>query len=104
VEFRNTTNSPVFIVWEKSTLKYNNGVFFPFVQGQNYEDFSRPMNSMVIPPNGIVRKYIYSSQQVYRQAGKSGIWKLRPIEADQVVLEFYVQSRDIVDHYTVEVR
>jgi hypothetical protein len=104
VEFRNTTNDPVFIVWGKSTLKYNNGAFSPFVQGQRYEDFSKPMDAMFIPPNGIVWKYIYSSQQPYREAGKSGNWKLRPIEADQVILVFCVQSRDIVDYYTIEVR
>jgi hypothetical protein len=104
VEFRNTTNNPVFIVWEKSTLKYNNGAFSPFVQGQRYEDFLSPMNAMLIPPRGIVRKYIYSSQQPYREAGKSGNWKLRPIEADQVFLVFCVQSEGIVDYYTIEVR
>lgn len=104
VEFRNMTNSPVSIVWEKSLLKYGNGAFAPFVEGQRYEDSSRPMDSLIIPPNGMARKYIYSSQQVFREAGKSGKWKLRPIEADVVVLEFYVQSRDIVDHYTIEVR
>jgi len=104
VEFRNPTDHPVLIVWEKSSLKYNNGAFFPFVQGQRYEDFSRPMSSMVIPPHGSARKYIYSSQQPYREAGKSGNWKMRPIESDHVVLVFCVQSRDIVDYYTIEVR
>lgn len=104
VEFRNNSDSPVFIVWEKSVVKYNNGSFSPFVQGQRYEDYSRPMASMVIPPFGSARKYIYSSQQVYREAGKSGNWKLRPIQADQVFLVFCVQSRDMVDYYTVEVR
>ncbi|TXT51263.1 MAG: hypothetical protein FD137_85 [Spirochaetes bacterium] len=84
--------------------KDNNGSFSPFVQGQRYEDYSRPMASMVIPPFGSARKYIYSSQQVYREAGKSGNWKLRPIQADQVFLVFCVQSRDMVDYYTVEVR
>jgi hypothetical protein len=104
VEFRNPTSTPVFIVWEKSSLRYDSAVFIPFVQGQKYEDYSRPMNSMVVPPYGVVRKYIYSSQQVYREAGKSGNWKLRPIEADHVVLEFYIQSRDFADRYTIEVR
>ena len=104
VEFRNTSNEPVFIVWEKSLLKYNNGSFSPFVQGQRYEDYTHPMSAMVIPPNSTVRKYIYSSQQVYREAGKSGNWKLKSIEADHVSLVFYVQSKDIVDYYTVEVR
>ncbi len=103
-EFRNSSNDPVYIVWEKSLLKYNNGSFSPFVQGQRYEDFSRPMTAMVVPPNSTVRKYIYSSQQVYREAGKSGNWKLRSIEADHVILVFYVQSKDIVDYYTIEVR
>jgi hypothetical protein len=104
VEFRNTSSEPVFIVWEKSLLKYNNGAFSPFVQGQRYEDYSHPMSAMVIPPYSTVRKYIYSSQQVYREAGKSGNWKLKSIETDHVSLVFYVQSKDIVDYYTVEVR
>lgn len=103
VEFRNAGNDPAFIVWEKSALKYNNGAYSPFVQGQRYEDFSRPMNSTVIPPHSVIRKYIYSSQQVYREAGKSGNWQLRPIEAEQIVLVFCVQSRDITDYYTVVV-
>ena len=59
--------------------------FSPIVQGQRYEDLSKPMTAMFIPPNGTVRKYIYSSQQPYREAGKSGNWKLRPIEAGQGV-------------------
>ncbi len=104
VEFRNTSNDPVFIVWEKSLLKYNNGSFSPFVQGQRYEDYSRPMSAMIIPPNSTVRKYIYSSQQVYKEAGKSRNWKLKSIDTDHVVLVFYVQSKDIVDYYTIEVR
>jgi len=104
VEFQNTSNSPVFIVWEKSLLKYNNGSFLPFVQGQRYEDSHKPMNAMLIPPNSIIRKYIYSSQQPYREAGKSGNWKLQPIDADQVILVFCIQSEGITDYYTVEVR
>jgi hypothetical protein len=104
VVFRNTTNNPVFIVWEKSSLKYGNGTFVPFVQGQEYENFSRPMAAMVIPPNGTMRKYIYSSQQPYKEPGNHGGWKMLPIEADAVVLVFCVQSKDIEDYYTIAVQ
>lgn len=104
VEFRNPNNYPVYIVWEKSSVKYDGKAFSPFVQGQRYEDFSRPMNSMMVPPNSTVRKYIYSSQQPYREAGKSGNWKMRPIESDNVLLVFCVQYRDTVDYYTIDVR
>ena len=58
VEFRNNSDSPVFIVWEKSVVKYNNGSFSPFIQGQRYEDYSRPMASMVIPPFEIGRAHV----------------------------------------------
>lgn len=104
VEFRNPNNYPVYIVWEKSSVKYDGKAFSPFVQGQRYEDFSRPMNSMMVPPNSSVRKYIYSSQQPYREAGKSGNWKMRPIESDHILLVFCVQYRDTVDYYTIDVR
>lgn len=104
VVFHNITNNPVFIVWGKSSLKYGDGAFTPFVQGQKYEDFSRPMDAMVIPPNGTMRKYIYSSQQPYKDVDGHGGWKMRPIEADSVVLVFCVQSKDIEDYYTVAVQ
>jgi len=104
VVFRNTTNSPVLIVWGKSSLKYNGGAFMPFIEGQKYEDFSRPMNATVIPPMGTVRKNIFSSQQPYSDSGKHGGWKMRPIMADNVVLVFCVQSRGIEDYYTIAIR
>ncbi|MCX7027598.1 MAG: hypothetical protein NT061_08975 [Spirochaetes bacterium] len=104
VVFRNTTNSPVLVVWGKSSLKYNNGAFSPFIQGQKYEDSARPMDATVIPPYGTIRKYIYSSQQLYSDSGKHNGWKMRSIEAKHVVLVFCVQSRDIEDYYTVVVQ
>ena len=104
VLFRNTTNSPVLIVWGKSSLRYNGGAFTPFVEGQKYENFSSPMNATVIPPMGTVRKNIFSSQQPYSESGKHGGWKMRPIMTDTVVLVFYVQSRDIEDYYSITIR
>jgi len=104
VLFRNTTNNPVLIVWGKSSLKYNGGAFLPFVEGQRYENFSRPMEATMIPPMGTVRKNIFSSQQPYSESGNHGGWKMRPIATDNVVLVFCVQSRDIEDYYTIAVR
>ena len=104
VEFRNPGKTPVYIVWEKSLMEYSNRSFMPFVEGQRYELYPKPMEALLIPPRGVVRKYIYSPQQIYKEAGNSGKWKLKPIEADQVFLTFYVQSMDITDYYTVAVR
>ncbi|MDD3981066.1 MAG: hypothetical protein PHT55_02555, partial [Spirochaetales bacterium] len=104
VEFRNPGKTPVYIVWEKSILEYSNRSYVPFVEGQRYELYPKPMEALLIPPRGVVRKYIYSPQQLYQEAGKSGNWKLKPIEADQVFLSFYMQSANSTDYYTVVVR
>ena len=104
VVFHNTTDSPVLIVWRKSSLKYNSGSYSPFLQGQKYEDSGRPMDAMVIPPYGTVRKYIFSSQQLYSDTGKYAGWKMRSIESRNVVLVFCVQSRGTEDYCKVVIQ
>ncbi len=104
VEFRNPGNMPVYIVWEKSILEYSNRSFIPFIEGQRYELNPKPMEALMIPPRSVVRKYIYSPQQLYQEAGKSGEWKIKPLEADQVFVTFYIKSDKITDYYSVVVR
>ena len=104
VEFRNLSNTPIFIVWEKSIIEYSHRSFTPFVQGQRYELHPKPMEALLIPPRGVVRKYIYSPQQLYQEVGKSGKWKLKPIEADEVFITFYVKSEKLTDYFSVVVR
>lgn len=104
VEFRNPSPTPVYIVWEKSILEYSNRSFMPFVEGQRYELYPKPMEALLIPPRGVVRKYIYSPQQLYKEAGKSGKWKLKPLEADEVFITFYIRSENLTDYFSVVVR
>ncbi len=104
VLFRNMTKSPVLIVWGKSSLRYNGEAFTPFLEGQKYENFSSPMNATVIPPMGMVKKNIFSSQQPYSESCKHGGWRMRPMMTDTVVLVFCVQSRDIEDYYSITIR
>lgn len=104
VVFHNNTNSPVLILWEKSSIRYNGGAYAPFIEGQQFGNVSGPMHNTVIPARGMVRKNIFSSQQPYNEPGNHGGWKMRSISADNVVLVFCVQSRDIEDYYTIAIR
>lgn len=104
VTITNNTNNAVRIIWSKSAVKYNGGSHSPFIEGQRFEDSSMFMSPSIIPPRGSLRKYIYSTQQRYMEPDKHGGWKMRPIESDDVVLIFCVQSNNVEDYYTVTIR
>jgi hypothetical protein len=104
VTITNNTNNAVRVIWSKSAVKYNGGSHSPFIEGQKFENSSMFMSPSIIPPRGSLRKYIYSSQQRYVEPDKHEGWKMRPIESDDVALIFCVQSKDIEDYYTVNIR
>ncbi|MFA6432970.1 MAG: hypothetical protein WCV82_04145 [Candidatus Paceibacterota bacterium] len=99
VTIRNNTGSTIRILWNKSALKYNGGSFAPFIDGHDYGNSPSSMNYMILSPHGSARKTIYSTQQRYIDKGKHDEWKMRPIEADHVVLVFCVQSYDNMEEY-----
>lgn len=104
VTIRNNTNGAVRIFWNKSTLKYNGGSYYPFIEGQNYGNSPSSMGPMIIPPYGTVRKTVFSSQQAFNKPGKHDVWEMRPIETDNAVLVFFVQSNDFEDYYSIAIR
>ncbi len=104
VTIRNNTDSTVRIFWNKSTLQYNGGSYYPFIEGQNYGNSYSSMGPMVIPPYGTMRKTVFSSQQAFNKPGKHDVWEMRPIETDNAVLVFFVQSNDFEDYYSIAVR
>ena len=99
VTIRNNTGSTIRILWNKSALKYNGGSFAPFIDGHDFGNSPSSMNYMIISPHGSARKTIFSSQQRYFDNDKHDEWKMRPIEADHVVLVFCVQSYDNMEEY-----
>jgi len=102
VTIKNNTDKVLRVVWEKSSVVYNNQSTMPFVSEQKYADASRPMSATVIPGKGSVGKLLFSSSQIQYGGSYLG-WTILPINSKEATIILCIQSGDIEDYYSIRV-
>lgn len=103
IKFTNNTDRIIRVVWEKSSISYNDGSYTLFISGQKYIEASKPMAPSVIPAKGSMEKDVFSSEQPSFTTGQYGGWSMNPIRTSKAVLVLCIESGDIEEYYTVTI-
>ena len=101
--FTNNTNNYSKVVWEESGVYYGNRSYLPFIDGQNYADYNKPMSSSIIPKRSFILRELYSSDQVYYVTGKYGGWRMRTIMDNSIQIIFQIETDKGKEYVTVNV-
>lgn len=105
VDFNNTSNELIKVLWEESSITYNNSSYTPFLAGQKYADAGNPAAPTIIPKNTSISKEVYSSGQVKYSDGQYGIgWYTTRIDAPNTILIFCIEQAGIKKYITINVK
>lgn len=86
---KNNSSKNLKIVWENSSLFYNNKSFLPFLDGQKFIDANTPLKPSVIPSLGIYQGNIFSSEQINLISSR---WIVTTISSPEIVIILCLES------------
>lgn len=95
LKITNTSDKIIKIIWEQSSISYNNNSYPLFITGQKYIDSNNPMPPSIIPPHGSLEKDMWSSDQVQYYKG----WYTDNINADTAVISLCVEYEGAKEYF-----
>ncbi len=99
VSIANNSLSIARIIWEKSTVFYNDNSYIPFLDGMKYVDAGKAPAISMIPKGSKLGKNILSSGQVTYKSGRTGWMMLSMPEKLQIIL--CIESNSSENYWTI---